>query len=181
MIDVDDLLSLVRNYNPKCNEALLRGAYAYADRMHEGQTRASGEPYFTHPVAVAAILTEQRLDDATIATALLHDTIEDTKGTYSEVEKLFGHDVAELVDGVTKLTNLELSSRETKQAENFRKLFMAMSKDLRVILVKLADRAAWGCSGCGTSWRTWRFPCSTPMRASRSCAGSWCCRRNRAM
>lgn len=140
MIDVDDLLSLVRNYNPKCNEALLRGAYSYAEEMHSGQTRRSGEPYFTHPVAVAAILTEQRLDDATIATALMHDTIEDTKGTYTEIVDLFGVDVAELVDGVTKLTNLELSSRETKQAENFRKLFMAMSKDLRVILVKLADR-----------------------------------------
>jgi guanosine-3',5'-bis(diphosphate) 3'-pyrophosphohydrolase len=109
-------------------------------RMHDGQKRHSGEPYFTHPVAVAAILTEQRLDDATIMTALLHDTIEDTKGTYSEIAEEFGTDVAELVDGVTKLTNLELSSRETKQAENFRKLFMAMSKDLRVILVKLADR-----------------------------------------
>ncbi|MFT5867989.1 MAG: guanosine-3',5'-bis(diphosphate) 3'-pyrophosphohydrolase [Paracoccaceae bacterium] len=140
MIDADGLLSLVRIYNPKCNEALLRGAYAYAQKMHEGQNRHSGEPYFSHPVAVAAILTEQRLDDATIATALLHDTIEDTKGTYTEIEKQFGHDVADLVDGVTKLTNLELSSRETKQAENFRKLFMAMSKDMRVILVKLADR-----------------------------------------
>ncbi|WP_439136594.1 RelA/SpoT family protein [Roseicyclus sp.] len=140
MLDADDLISLVRNYNPKTNEALLRGAYAYAQRMHEGQKRHSGEPYFTHPVAVAAILTEQRLDDATIATALLHDTIEDTKGTYTEIAKLFGADVAELVDGVTKLTNLELSSREAKQAENFRKLLMAMSKDLRVILVKLADR-----------------------------------------
>jgi GTP pyrophosphokinase len=140
MIDASDLLSLVKNYNPKCNEALLLGAYDYARAMHEGQTRHSGEPYFTHPVAVAAILTEQRLDDATIATALLHDTIEDTKGTYSEIVDLFGKDVAELVDGVTKLTNLELSNRESKQAENFRKLFMAMSKDMRVILVKLADR-----------------------------------------
>jgi GTP diphosphokinase / guanosine-3',5'-bis(diphosphate) 3'-diphosphatase len=140
MIDADDLVSLVRNYNPKTNEALIRGAFDYARRMHEGQTRHSGEPYFTHPVSVAAILTEQRLDDATIMTALLHDTIEDTKGTYSEIAEEFGPDVAELVDGVTKLTNLELSSRETKQAENFRKLFMAMSKDLRVILVKLADR-----------------------------------------
>lgn len=140
MIEASDLLSLVKNYNPKCNEALLVGAYDYARAMHEGQTRHSGEPYFTHPVAVAAILTEQRLDDATIATALLHDTIEDTKGTYSEIAKRFGTDVAELVDGVTKLTNLELSNRESKQAENFRKLFMAMSKDMRVILVKLADR-----------------------------------------
>ena len=140
MIDVEDLIVLVRNYNPRSNVDLLRRAYAYGMQMHEGQTRKSGEPYFTHPVAVAAILTEQRLDDATIVTALLHDTIEDTKSTYSEIERQFGVEVAELVDGVTKLTNLQLSSAQTQQAENFRKLFMAMSKDLRVILVKLADR-----------------------------------------
>ncbi|TCP40545.1 RelA/SpoT family protein [Rhodovulum marinum] len=140
MIDVEDLISLVRNYNPRTDADLIRRAYAYGREMHAGQLRRSGEEYFTHPVAVAAILTEQRLDDATIVTALLHDTIEDTKSTYREVERLFGNEVAELVDGVTKLTNLQLSSSETKQAENFRKLFMAMSKDLRVILVKLADR-----------------------------------------
>ena len=140
MIDVEDLIALVRNYNPRTNSELIRQAYAYGVKMHEGQWRKSGEPYFTHPVAVAAILTEQQLDDATIVTALLHDTIEDTKSTYTEVERLFGHEVAELVDGVTKLTNLQLSSGQTEQAENFRKLFMAMSKDLRVILVKLADR-----------------------------------------
>ncbi|NCO16346.1 MAG: bifunctional (p)ppGpp synthetase/guanosine-3',5'-bis(diphosphate) 3'-pyrophosphohydrolase, partial [Alphaproteobacteria bacterium] len=140
MIDVEDLLALVRNYNPRTNADLIRQAYAYGRQMHEGQTRRSGEPYFSHPVAVAAILTEQRLDDATIITALLHDTIEDTKSTYAEVARQFGDEIAELVDGVTKLTNLQLSSTESKQAENFRKLFMAMSKDLRVILVKLADR-----------------------------------------
>ncbi len=140
MIDVEDLIALVRNYNPRTNADLIRRAYAYGMQMHDGQFRKSGEPYFTHPVAVAAILTEQRLDDATIVTALLHDTIEDTKSTYTEVERQFGQEVAELVDGVTKLTNLQLSSTETQQAENFRKLFMAMSKDLRVILVKLADR-----------------------------------------
>jgi GTP pyrophosphokinase/guanosine-3',5'-bis(diphosphate) 3'-pyrophosphohydrolase len=140
MIDVEDLIALVRNYNPRTNDDLIRRAYAYGKKMHDGQLRQSGEPYFTHPVAVAAILTEQRLDDATIVTALLHDTIEDTKSTYSEVAKQFGPEVAELVDGVTKLTNLQLSSTQSKQAENFRKLFMAMSKDLRVILVKLADR-----------------------------------------
>ncbi len=140
MIDVEDLIALVRNYNPRCNADLIRKAYAYGLHMHEGQWRKSGEPYFTHPVAVAAILTEQHLDDATIITALLHDTIEDTKSTYAEVARLFGDEVAELVDGVTKLTNLQLSSTESQQAENFRKLFMAMSKDLRVILVKLADR-----------------------------------------
>ena len=140
MIAADDLVALVRNYNPKTNEVLIRAAYDYGREMHEGQFRHSGEPYFSHPVAVAAILTEQQLDDATIITALLHDTIEDTKSTYSEVSTRFGSEVAMLVDGVTKLTNLQLSSSETKQAENFRKLFMAMSKDLRVILVKLADR-----------------------------------------
>lgn len=140
MIDVEDLIALVRNYNPRSNADLIRRAYAYGMLMHEGQFRKSGEPYFTHPVAVAAILTEQQLDDATIVTALLHDTIEDTKSTYAEVARTFGEEVAELVDGVTKLTNLQLSSTESQQAENFRKLFMAMSKDLRVILVKLADR-----------------------------------------
>jgi guanosine-3',5'-bis(diphosphate) 3'-pyrophosphohydrolase len=140
MIDVEDLVALVHNYNPRSNADLIRAAYAYGLRVHDGQMRHSGEPYFTHPVAVAAILTEQRLDDATIITALLHDTIEDTKATYSDVARLFGDEVAELVDGVTKLTNLQLSSTQSKQAENFRKLFMAMSKDLRVILVKLADR-----------------------------------------
>ncbi|NND17004.1 MAG: bifunctional (p)ppGpp synthetase/guanosine-3',5'-bis(diphosphate) 3'-pyrophosphohydrolase [Silicimonas sp.] len=140
MIDADDLIALVQNYNPKSNSKMIARAYAYGNAMHEGQSRHSGEPYFSHPVAVAAILTEQQLDDATIITALLHDTIEDTRSTYSEIEREFGHEVAELVDGVTKLTNLQLSSTETKQAENFRKLFMAMSKDLRVILVKLADR-----------------------------------------
>ncbi len=140
MIDVEDLIALVRNYNPRTDEDLIRRAYAYGQQMHAGQLRRSGEPYFTHPVAVAAILTEQRLDDATIVTALLHDTIEDTKSTYREVASQFGNEIAELVDGVTKLTNLQLSSSEAKQAENFRKLLIAMSRDLRVILVKLADR-----------------------------------------
>ncbi|MDX1785016.1 MAG: bifunctional (p)ppGpp synthetase/guanosine-3',5'-bis(diphosphate) 3'-pyrophosphohydrolase [Roseovarius sp.] len=140
MIAVEDLIELVRTYNPKADEELLRAAYDYGREMHEGQTRYSGDPYFSHPVAVAAILAEQRLDDATIVTALLHDTIEDTRASYASVSQKFGREVADLVDGVTKLTNLQLSSSETKQAENFRKLFMAMSKDLRVILVKLADR-----------------------------------------
>ena len=143
-ITPDDLVALVRNYNPSCDEGLIRRAWTYGEAMHAGQMRQSGEAYFTHPVAVAAILTEMRLDDSTIVTALLHDTIEDTRSTYAEVEKLFGHEVAELVDGVTKLTNLQLPtearSNEAKQAENVRKLLMAMSRDLRVILVKLADR-----------------------------------------
>lgn len=140
MIEADDLIALVGNYNPHSDENLIRAAYSYGRNMHKGQFRRSGEEYFSHPVSVAAILTEQQLDDATIITALLHDTIEDTKSTYGEISEKFGEEIAELVDGVTKLTNLQLSSTETKQAENFRKLLMAMSKDLRVILVKLADR-----------------------------------------
>jgi len=102
----DDLVTLLRGFNPKTNEKMIRAAYAYGERMHEGQFRHSGEPYFTHPVAVACILAEQQLDDATIITALLHDTIEDTPASYAEVQELFGTDVAELVDGVTKLTQI---------------------------------------------------------------------------
>ena len=139
-ITAETLVGLVQAYNPKSNAKLIKAAYDYGAEMHDGQKRHSGEPYFTHPVAVAALLTEQQLDDATIITALLHDTIEDTRASYADVENLFSSEVAELVDGVTKLTNLQLNSSETKQAENFRKLLMAMSKDPRVILVKLADR-----------------------------------------
>ncbi|WP_322894954.1 MULTISPECIES: bifunctional (p)ppGpp synthetase/guanosine-3',5'-bis(diphosphate) 3'-pyrophosphohydrolase [unclassified Yoonia] len=140
MTNADSLISLVRAYNPKTNQALLRDAFAFGADMHEGQFRHSGEPYFTHPVAVAHILALQQMDDATLVTALLHDTIEDTKASFSMVETRFGREIAELVDGVTKLTNLQLTSTQTKQAENFRKLFMATSRDLRVTLVKLADR-----------------------------------------
>ena len=140
MIAQEDLIALVRTYNPKTDEKLIGAAYEYGREMHEGQYRHSGEPYFSHPIAVAAVLAEQRLDDATVITALLHDTIEDTRASYNSVAERFGPEIADLVDGVTKLTNLQLSSTETQQAENFRKLFMAMSKDMRVILVKLADR-----------------------------------------
>ncbi len=139
-LDIDELIERIATYNPKSNSKLIRAAFEYGARMHFGQYRHSGDPYFTHPFEVAEILANMQLDDATIITAFLHDTIEDTGSTYSEVSDLFGREVAELVDGVTKLTNLQLSSSETKQAENFRKLFMAMSKDMRVILVKLADR-----------------------------------------
>ncbi|MCP5086961.1 MAG: bifunctional (p)ppGpp synthetase/guanosine-3',5'-bis(diphosphate) 3'-pyrophosphohydrolase [Rhodobacteraceae bacterium] len=140
MIAVDALVEQVISYNPKSDSDRVRAAYDYGKMMHEGQTRHSGEPYFSHPVAVASILAEQKLDDDTIITALLHDAIEDTKSTYQAVEERFGEEVAQLVDGVTKLTNLELSSNDNKQAENFRKLLLAMSKDVRVILVKLSDR-----------------------------------------
>ena len=140
MTTADDLIALVRTYNPRTNEKRLRAAFAYGAAMHDGQFRHSGEPYFSHPVAVTVILAQMQMDDATLITALLHDTIEDTKASYAEVEKRFDTEIAELVDGVTKLTNLQLTSTETKQAENFRKLFMATSRDLRVTLVKLADR-----------------------------------------
>ncbi len=140
LTEADDLIGLVRTYNPGTDSDLIRRAYGFGADMHEGQFRHSGEPYFTHPVAVARILAEQQMDDATIVTALLHDTIEDTKASFAQIEQGFGREIAELVDGVTKLTNLQLSSTETKQAENFRKLFMATSRDLRVTLVKLADR-----------------------------------------
>ena len=130
----------MRSYNPASDVARIRAAYDYGRQMHEGQFRTSGEPYFSHPVAVAMLLAEQKLDDATIITALLHDTVEDTGSTYGEIERRFGREIAQLVDGVTKLTNLELSQVGNAQAENFRKLLMAMSKDLRVLLVKLADR-----------------------------------------
>lgn len=138
--DPDALITLVRRYNPRTNEALIRDAFAFGADMHDGQFRHSGEPYFTHPIAVAHSLAEQQMDDATLITALLHDTVEDTRANFTDIEKRFGREIAELVDGVTKLTNLQLSSSQTKQAENFRKLFMATSRDLRVTLVKLADR-----------------------------------------
>ncbi|WP_193141926.1 MULTISPECIES: RelA/SpoT family protein [unclassified Meridianimarinicoccus] len=140
MIPVDDLVARVKEYNPRTDEAKLRLAYDYARKVHEGQFRRSGEPYIVHPVAVADMLARQHLDDSTIITAILHDTVEDTEATHGDITRLFGAEVAELVDGVTKLTNLQLSSTETKQAENFRKLFMATSKDLRVVLVKMFDR-----------------------------------------
>ena len=120
MIEVEDLVDLVRIYNPNTNAGLIRAAYAFGLEAHEGQFRKSGEPYFSHPIEVAALLTEVKLDDATIITALLHDTIEDTGATYQDISEKFGEEVAQLVDGVTKLTNLELSSVETAQAENFR-------------------------------------------------------------
>ena len=140
VVPADQLTALVRSYNPRSDAGLITAAYDFARRMHEGQLRISGEPYFSHPVGVAILLAEQRLDDATVVTALLHDTVEDTRATCADVQLRFGDEIAQLVDGVTKLNNLELSSVVDAQAENFRKLLMAMSKDLRVLLVKLADR-----------------------------------------
>src|SRR5215471_18719950 len=135
-----DLVERVRRYNPNSNEALLDRAYVYAMKAHGSQTRASGDPYFSHPLEVAAILTDLKLDDATIAAALLHDTIEDTPATRAEIDQLFGPDIGALVEGLTKLKKLDLVTREAKQAENLRKLLLAIAVDVRVLLVKLADR-----------------------------------------
>ena len=135
-----DLVERVRSYNPDTNEDLLNRAYVYAMKAHGSQTRASGDPYFSHPLEVAAILTDLKLDDATIVAALLHDTIEDTEATRAEIDLVFGQEIGALVEGLTKLKRLELVSREAKQAENLRKLLLAISDDVRVLLIKLADR-----------------------------------------
>jgi RelA/SpoT family (p)ppGpp synthetase len=135
-----DLIERVRCYNPNTNEALLNRAYVYAMKAHGEQRRASGDPYFSHPIEVAAILTDLKLDDATIAAALLHDTIEDTEATRAEIDSLFGRDIGTLVEGLTKLKKLDLVTKEAKQAENLRKLLLAIADDVRVLLIKLADR-----------------------------------------
>ena len=135
-----ELVDRVKEYNPKANEELLNRAYVYAMKAHGEQKRDSGDPYFSHPLQVAAILTDLKLDDATIAAALLHDTIEDTDATRAEIDRLFGHDIGRLVEGLTKLNKLELVSKEAKQAENLRKLLLAIADDVRVLLIKLADR-----------------------------------------
>ncbi len=140
MIRQYDLVERVKQYNPDTNEDLLNRAYVYAMKAHGAQTRASGDPYFSHPLEVAAILTDLKLDDATIVAALLHDTIEDTEATRSEIDSVFGHEIGALVEGLTKLKRLELVSREAKQAENLRKLLLAIADDVRVLLIKLADR-----------------------------------------
>ncbi|MBL8676895.1 MAG: bifunctional (p)ppGpp synthetase/guanosine-3',5'-bis(diphosphate) 3'-pyrophosphohydrolase, partial [Alphaproteobacteria bacterium] len=138
MIRQYELVEAVKSYDPTADEDLLNRAYIFAMKAHGTQTRASGDPYFTHPLEVAGILVEMRLDVATIVTALLHDTVEDTIATIEEIEKLFGKEVAFLVDGVTKLSQIEFQSDKAKQAENFRKLLLAMSSDIRVLLIKLA-------------------------------------------
>jgi len=140
MLNRDDLIKKVKNYNPFLNQDALTKAYTFALNAHENQKRESGDPYLIHPVAVADILCELKLDSATITTGLLHDTIEDTKTTYSTVKREFGKEVADLVDGVTKISELEGKANTNSKAENFRKLILATSKDIRVLLVKLADR-----------------------------------------
>ncbi len=135
-----ELVETVLQYDPDADEDLLNRAYIYAMKAHGHQRRASGDPYFSHPLEVAAILTDLKLDDATIAAALLHDTIEDTSATRSEIDELFGEEIGALVEGLTKIDKLDLVTKKAEQAENFRKLLVAITSDIRVLLVKLADR-----------------------------------------
>lgn len=136
-----ELVEKVRAYQPDPDTEMIARAYHFSERMHEGQTRRSGEPYFIHPVGVASIIADMKLDVPSIITGLLHDTVEDTLTSLNQVEKDFGHEVAALVDGVTKISQMNFTTREERQAENFRKMIIAMARDIRVILVKLADRA----------------------------------------
>ena len=140
MIRQFELVERVKAYDPQADEDALNRGYVFAMKAHGAQTRANGDPYFSHPLEVAGILTDYRLDTASIVTALLHDTVEDTGATISDIKGLFGAEVARLVDGVTKLNRIELQSEHSQQAENFRKLVLAMSEDIRVLLVKFADR-----------------------------------------
>ena len=140
MINNNELINQIKSYNRFLNSDSLNKAYNFALEAHQNQKRDEGVPYIIHPVAVAKILTELKLDSATITTGLLHDTIEDTNVTYETVKKEFGEEVANLVDGVTKISALEDKASDDSKAENFRKLILATSKDIRVLLVKLADR-----------------------------------------
>ncbi len=140
MLQESELVERVKAYDPAADENLLRKAYAFAKKMHENQKRESGEEYFTHPVNVAEILIEYKMDYVSIISALLHDVVEDTTVSIEDIKVLFGDEVAKLVDGVTKLTRIQWQSDKSKQAENFRKLVLAMSEDIRVLLIKLADR-----------------------------------------
>jgi GTP pyrophosphokinase len=140
MIRLNDILEKVSSYNPSCDLELVRKAYVFCAKVHQGQTRLSGEPYLVHPMEVAGILAELKLDVPTVVTGLLHDTVEDTLTTLEELEEMFGPEVARLVDGVTKIGKIHFKTKEESQAENFRKMLLAMANDIRVILVKLGDR-----------------------------------------
>ncbi|HEX7601354.1 MAG TPA: bifunctional (p)ppGpp synthetase/guanosine-3',5'-bis(diphosphate) 3'-pyrophosphohydrolase [Polyangiaceae bacterium] len=140
MLQVEELIQRVRAYQPNADVELLQRAYDYSYRAHSGQMRKSGDPYFVHPASVAGIITELRLDTASVCAGLLHDVVEDTLATTKDIEKEFGGEIASLVDGVTKLSKINFTSKEDRQAENFRKMVVAMAQDIRVLLVKLCDR-----------------------------------------
>ncbi|HEV7766995.1 MAG TPA: HD domain-containing protein, partial [Thermoanaerobaculia bacterium] len=140
MIRFEDILDKVESYRPDFDEELLQKAYIFSAREHRGQIRSSGEPYLIHPINVAYILADMRLDETSIAVGLLHDVLEDTLTTKETLQEIFGAQVADLVDGVTKISRYAYVSKEEQQAETFRKMLLAMVSDLRVVLVKLADR-----------------------------------------
>ena len=139
-ITIDDIIAKAKEYNPASDSEKIRAAYEMAEKAHAGQKRDSGEPYINHPLQVAWILASMEIDDTTIIAGLLHDVVEDTTVSAEEIEEKFGHDAMVLVQGVTKLSKLEFRTRHDAQAENLRKMFMAMSSDIRIILIKLADR-----------------------------------------
>ena len=140
-MNVGDLVSRIREYSPAADVQLVERAYDFSAKVHKGQTRLSGEPYLTHPLAVAGIIVDMKLDVPTVVTGLLHDTVEDTLTTLDEIDRTFGAEVAALVDGVTKISLLESESQLAAEARTIRKMFLASAKDIRVLLVKLADRA----------------------------------------
>jgi GTP pyrophosphokinase len=140
MLRFNDVADRVLEYNPSCDLSLLQRAYVFSAKVHEGQERLSREPYLIHPLEVAGILVELRMDDVTVAAGLLHDTIEDTLATPEELRRLFGEEVTFVVEGLTKIAKIEFTSARERQAENFRKMLIAMSKDIRILLIKLADR-----------------------------------------
>src|SRR4051812_49300097 len=140
MVPLTTILDQVRSYHAGANTELINKAYVFAARAHDGQARKSGDPYFIHPVSVADIIAQLRLDSASVCAALLHDVMEDTEATELDMQREFGKEVAFLVAGVTKLGKVNFGSKEDRQAESFRKMLLAMSEDIRVLLVKLADR-----------------------------------------
>jgi GTP pyrophosphokinase len=140
MVNVEELITRVRVYQPNVDAKLIGRAYEYSAKAHDGQLRKSGDPYFIHPASVAGIIADLRLDTASICAGLLHDVVEDTLATTGDIEREFGGEIAELVDGVTKLSKINFTSKEDRQAENFRKMVVAMARDIRVLLVKLCDR-----------------------------------------
>src|SRR5881394_1682358 len=140
MIRLEEILDRVEKHHPGDNLDLIRRAYIFSAKEHKGQVRASGEPYLTHPLEVANLLAEMKMDAVTVGVGLLHDVVEDTLTTLDKIEELFGPEVAHIVDGVTKISQIQFTSKEEKQAENFRKMLLAMIDDIRVIMVKFADR-----------------------------------------
>src|SRR5215813_13219017 len=140
MIRLEDILAKVEKHHPGDNLDLIRRAYIFSAKEHKGQVRASGEPYLTHPLEVSNLLAEMKMDAVTVSVGLLHDVVEDTLVSLADVEKIFGAEVAHIVDGVTKISQIKFTSNEAKQAENFRKMLLAMTDDIRVIMVKFADR-----------------------------------------